>query len=200
MQAVTVLVGVIWWLPALVSCHLEQASINEFNLTELDLYNEMVSCLVDFKSDFVSCNKNSKQTGMCSQCIRLGNVHIHVPFKANSFFQVINENSTVGGIIKCCGIWQVRDCWMKHATANCTDYVEYLPFKLLPKLDRWCNVYHDRTLVCQASNHLVPLVIVMAIILITIVSLACFLCRRQYKRVRLIKHASVDHANNNDVI
>ena len=73
-------------------------------------------------------------------------------------FEFIEENSTLGGIIKCCGVWMARDCWMSHARRTCMDshlpVVDLLPYRLLPKLDRWCDVYHDRTFTCLLPYYL----------------------------------------------
>lgn len=42
-----------------------------------------------------------------------------------------------------------------------------LPFKLLPKLDQWCAVYHDQTFVCLLPHYL-PVTFLLISIITTI--------------------------------
>lgn len=90
---------------------------------------------------------------------------------ARTIFRVLHENSTLGGIIKCCGVWLARDCWIRHAEELCIEAhvidMYKLPFKLLPKLDQWCAVYHDQTFVCLLPHYL-PLTFLVISIATTI--------------------------------
>ncbi|KAJ6219332.1 hypothetical protein RDWZM_005144 [Blomia tropicalis] len=95
--------------------------------------------------------------------------------KANNVFKLIRENSTFGGIIKCCGVWLARDCWLHYANERCLHEhigdVHRLPFKLLPKLDKWCTIYHDQTFVCRLPHYLTPIGYGLMGLILTIISL-----------------------------
>lgn len=41
----------------------EMPSVNEFDLAELNLYNNLISCVANFKLQFVKCNKQLQQLG-----------------------------------------------------------------------------------------------------------------------------------------
>lgn len=43
----------------------EMPSVNEFDLAELNLYNNLISCVANFKLQFVKCNKQLQQLGKC---------------------------------------------------------------------------------------------------------------------------------------
>lgn len=38
--------------------------INDFDVVELDLYNDMISCVANFKEQFIKCNRNIKNLGL----------------------------------------------------------------------------------------------------------------------------------------
>ena len=38
-------------------------SVNEFNVSELNLYNNIVTCVAEFKFEFVECNQQLQQLG-----------------------------------------------------------------------------------------------------------------------------------------
>ena len=38
-------------------------SVNEFNISELNLFNNMVSCVAKFKLQFVNCNRQLQKLG-----------------------------------------------------------------------------------------------------------------------------------------
>ena len=106
-------------------------------------------------------------------------------------FKVINENSTIGGIIKCCGIWLARDCWLWHARQHCIDEhiadVYILPFKLLPKLDKWCHIYHDHTFICTLPHYL-PVASILIAICITLCVMIFVVCKLRCRNKRMNKH------------
>ncbi len=81
---------------------------------------------------------------------------------------MLHENSTLGGIIKCCGVWLARDCWIRQAEEHCIEAhvidMYKLPFKLLPKLDQWCSVYHDQTFVCLLPHYLPVTFLIISIV------------------------------------
>lgn len=80
----------------------------------------------------------------------------------------------------------VRDCWQAHALPNCTQYVQRLPFKLLPHLDKWCLTYHDRSFVCSIPRNAFIASVAFGLACTTLVLLilvACIACRR-YRRLR----------------
>lgn len=49
----------------------ELPSVNEFDLAELNLYNNLISCVANFKLQFVKCNKQLQQLGKCLKYFNL---------------------------------------------------------------------------------------------------------------------------------
>lgn len=53
---------VVWCLPS-TSCHEIVFHINDFDVVELDLYNNMISCVALFREQFIRCNQDIKAVG-----------------------------------------------------------------------------------------------------------------------------------------
>ena len=91
----------------------------------------------------------------------------------------------MGGIIKCCGIWLARDCWLKYARETCIEEriadINKLPFRLLPKLDQWCNIYHDQSFVCLLPHYL-PFIFMFIAIIVTVVLVLAFMWKLKKKK------------------
>ena len=58
-----------------------------------------------------------------------------------------------------------------------------LPFKLLPRLDKWCHVYHDQTFVCLLPHYL-PVAFLLIAILVTIMVMCAIAWKLRRARVQ----------------
>jgi len=162
-----------------------KADISEFGLDELDEYNDMIKCLSNFKEDFVECNRDIKRLGQM-------------------VFNIFPENSTIGSIVKCCGIWQLRDCWKKKAVDKCPKdqllVIHRMPNKLLPMLHDWCFDYSDDSIACKLP-YILPICLIVIVVIIISIIVLCVL-RRLKKRRTSTKYTSANgshNTNNNDL-
>jgi hypothetical protein len=168
----------------LLSLKVINADISEFGFHELDEYNDMIGCLSSFKEDFVQCNRNIKKLGQ-------------------SAFNVFHENSTVGKMVKCCGIWMLRDCWKEKAIQKCPKdhilLIHKMPYKLLPMLHNWCNDYRDDSFACKLPYILpISLVVLIVIIACAIISCVIFCSKSRRTNAKYIVANNSDNKNNND--
>src|SRR6218665_119010 len=97
-----------------------------FSLKTLTEYTPLVKCITKIHEPFLECNRIAQAQG-------------------DIVMKVINENSEVGKLLKCCGIWTVRDCWLEAARQNCTEeetvVMQNIPTKIIPNLGTYCKEY-----------------------------------------------------------
>ncbi|KAH9417860.1 hypothetical protein DERP_013120 [Dermatophagoides pteronyssinus] len=152
----------------------EHKTIQLFNVDELNVYNTMVDCVTNWRQQFSQCN-------------------LEMSALANQIFTIIEEQSKFGEIIKCCGIWLVRDCWISHSEKYCSknqsELIFHLPFRLVPYLNKWCTVYHDQTILCLIPRYpyLAALIILTSILLIVIIVAGIIIVIVRQKRRRQCK-------------
>ncbi|KAH9522630.1 hypothetical protein DERF_006197 [Dermatophagoides farinae] len=166
----------------------DHPTIRFYKVEELNIYNTLVDCVSNWREKFAKCN-------------------LEITALADNIFTVINEHSTVGEIIKCCGIWLVRDCWLSHSghycTKNQTEIIWQLPFKLVPYLHKWCNVYHDQTIMCLIPRYpyLATLIILTIMIVIFMFITIIFIYinrRRKFGTFQTIDKLNNHTVNNNN--
>ncbi len=112
-----------------ITCVLADVSTKKpelFSFQKLATYSSLASCLAKIHEDFAYCNKKAVE-------------------KSKSYLEGVNENSDWAKRVKCCGTWELRDCWVKAAKAKCdsmqVEQIHNLPYTFMPGLEKTCKEY-----------------------------------------------------------
>lgn len=171
-----------------------------FSLDRLSEYNQLIDCISKIRPEFTRCNLEAKRKG-------------------EKVLKFINEKWELATLIKCCGVWLVRDCWLEAATEQCSDaqvdQLRNMPSKFMPGLEDVCHKYPSGSFACHTpyilGGVLVTILVLLFITLIVAIVLTVrFFLRRHRERAELandddddldhekaiVKHRFAD-ANNN---
>jgi len=164
-------------------CAETRPGLEMFSLDKLAEYNSLVDCFTTIKSDFSACNREAQERGEFA-------------------LKYIDENSDFGVMLKCCGTWMVRDCWVNAAKDRCHDasvqQLHTLPVKFMPALEKVCERYQPGTVYCYVPHIIViSLFVFVLLIIITAVVAAFIFFRRRYTALRKVDVES-EHSNNNE--
>lgn len=129
------------------------ASAAEFNIEKLQEYNSLATCIGQIHKDFELCNTRGAE-------------------KAKSFN--VNLGEEWNRRLQCCGMWKLRDCWMRAAQAKCSkaqaEQVFKLPQLFLPDLASSCTAYTPESGKCSIPMWLMASVVGAGLALL----LCCF--------------------------
>lgn len=142
---------------------------NMLSLKNLGEYNQLIDCVAKIRVPFTECNEQAQQKG-------------------EMVLRWVDEKSQLGTLLKCCGIWLVRDCWLNSARDQCTpEQVEQLgnmPSKMMPGLDDLCRQYPPGSLACLTPQIVVISVLIGTVLLIIFSILIIFMICRHMRRHR----------------
>lgn len=138
------------------------------SLSNLGEYNQLIDCITKIRASFTHCNEEAQRKG-------------------EAVLKYVNEKSELATLLKCCGIWLVRDCWVKAAAQNCTaeqvDKLQNMPSKMMPGLEGLCHKYPAGSSSCYTPHIVFGAIVFSAILLlILIVVLFIFVARHIYRR------------------
>lgn len=151
-------------------------------------YNSLVDCFTTIKEEFSACNQEALERG-------------------EIVLKYIDEHSELGTLLKCCGTWIVRDCWVASAKDRCqqaaVDQLHTLPVKFAPALQDACSDYQPGSAYCFLPFLIVGFVIVLLILIIITIAAGGVYYYKRYQRLK--QHIRVDtestdinnHSNNN---
>ncbi|CAG2172665.1 unnamed protein product [Oppiella nova] len=110
-------------------CAQEVPKVSElFSFEKLAEYSSLASCFAVIHSDFAYCNQKAEEKGRVS-------------------LEDVDENSEWASRVKCCGTWNLRNCWVKFAKDKCdakqAEQVSRLPYIFMKNLNDTCKDYPD---------------------------------------------------------
>jgi len=157
--------------------------LEAFSLDKIAEYNSLVDCFSAIKTEFTECNKEALRQG-------------------ELVLRYIDEGSEFGTLLKCCGTWVVRDCWVKSAQEKCAvesvQQLHTLPVKFMPALKQVCVDYQPGSFYC-AVPYIIGGVLVCGFILLLILgSLAAVYYYRRRKLMKGRIEVESDHSNSNN--
>ena len=138
------------------------------SLKNLGEYNQLIDCVAKIKDSFTHCNEEAQRKG-------------------EAVLKYVNEKSELGTLLKCCGIWLVRDCWVNAAKGKCTDeqahQLQNMPSKMMPGLERICEKHPAGSNSCY-TPHIIFGAIMLSVLLLVIILLVViiFVGRHIYRR------------------
>lgn len=145
-----------------------------FSLQNLGEYNQLIDCVSNIRYAFIHCNEEAQSKG-------------------EKVLKYVDEKSELGTLLKCCGVWIVRDCWLRAAATNCTaeqaEQLRNMPSKMMPGLGAMCEKYPPGSSSCY-TPHLIlgGIMFSILIVLILLFVVAFIFGRRWYAKHRDNKH------------
>lgn len=139
------------------------------SLKNLGEYNQLIDCVAKIKVSFTTCNQEAQRKG-------------------EAVLRYVDEKSEMGTLLKCCGIWLVRDCWVKAAGNECTaeqvKQLQNMPSKMMPGLEGLCQKYPAGSPSCYTPHLIVGAILLGSLILIIILLVIVVLVGRYIYRRR----------------
>lgn len=142
-----------------------------FSIDKLLEYNSLANCIGQIHKDFEQCNTKGAE-------------------KAKSVITSVELSSEWTKRLQCCGMWKLRECWMKAARMKCTkaqaDQVFKLPHLFMPSLATECSEFTPESGKCSIPMWMIASVVSVALfILVTCLCTVIYCIRRfQQKRYR----------------
>lgn len=150
-----------------------------FSLNRLSEYNQLIDCISKIRPEFTRCNIDAQRKG-------------------EKVLKYVDESWELGIILKCCGVWLVRDCWVEAAASkNCSpaqvDQLRNMPSKFMPGLKDVCHKYPPGSSACNT-----PYIIAGAMLFSFLVLLVLFVVIATiiYRSIRRRRHR---HTNMSDI-
>lgn len=132
-------------------------------------YNRLIDCVSKIKGQFTSCNEEAQRKG-------------------EAVLKWVDEKSEMGTLLKCCGIWLVRDCWVRAAQKECTDeqvvQLKNMPTKMIPAIQSLCAKYQPGSSGCYTPHLIVGAVALAALLLLLIIVIIVIVVGRHLYRRR----------------
>ena len=134
-----------------------------FSLNNLRDYSQLIDCVAKIKDAFIDCNDEAQRKG-------------------EKVLKYVDEKTELARLLKCCGVWLVRDCWVKAAEGQCTreqvDQLYNMPSKMMPGLDGVCQKYPAGSTSCYTPHIVFGAVVFSALLLLIIlIIVAIFIAR-----------------------
>jgi len=158
-----------------------------FNVDKIVEYNRLIGCFSSINLDFQACNNWAKD---------------QADKYLETFEGVFGKSSEIVKMAKCCGVWVIRDCWVKAAKEKCphatVELVNDMPTKFMPQIGTLCKDYTDGHINCKMPLFIGGGIILSLLLLVAIVTyLAIVIFRRRRKEKTSQENLKAD--NNNDV-
>ena len=140
------------------------------SLDQLTEYNGLIDCMSKIRETFIECNEQAQKQG-------------------KTVLEYVDEDSEMGKLLKCCGIWMVRDCWVDAAKSKCSDeQVEMIintPTKLMPQISDFCSKYPSDSWRCYTPHFIVGGILFSVVIFFLLfVTILVILYRKKQQRKR----------------
>lgn len=132
-------------------------------------YNRLIDCVAKIKGQFTRCNEEAQRKG-------------------EAVLKWVDEKSEMGTLLKCCGIWLVRDCWVRAAQQECTDdqvtQLRNMPTKMIPAIQSLCAKYQPGSSSCYTPHLILGAVALGALLLLLIIVVVIVMVVRHFRRRR----------------
>jgi hypothetical protein len=167
---------------SLANCEEPLQGIEMFSLGKLVEYNSLIECFTTIKEDFSACNREAHHRG-------------------EVVLKYVDENSDFGVLLKCCGTWLVRDCWVDAAKDKCKEgsikQLYNLPAKFMPAISQMCKDYQPGSFYCYVPHIIGISLFVFAVLIIgAAIAIVIIIYRRRIRMKRV--EVESEHSNNNE--